>query len=478
MCSSLISISNNFAKRNYGHTFAVKVSADSVTWLAVIASVYFVISTFEPTYIELTTETSVSKKFWRVLQNITSLGQVSGSRQYQLFSWKALCIALLLIVASSSFHRFLKFQIICIMWLAGSITYAFALYGNILSLPPRAIAQLWIVGGSCYLAGGLLAVSTPNSLLRDIPYVSHSILHNLHHLINHSNAQILCTFKETFEKIYQIQNIIAALDELVAARSYFQPQELDDSFSGIDDISNVSIMTDVLNDPKAMKSPLHRRMRSDHHTSIIGSGFNGHKRTPSSPAVLVGFRFPTINEDDTLQSRTLFDSVTQFNTYGGVQEESIFLGKDILITKHCNALSEHEQDGYIMYTSLGTTCDFDTFVHVLNDMVNVKVDNVTEKVASEKKESSIFIKTCKALMTFPSFYTSLLYAIAGAFYTIGALNTGLSVLSVQNLYLSASCLYLGGSACSLHQAIIVANREWNLSQSSRCALQKMLFFDE
>lgn len=389
----------------------------------------------------------------------------------QLFA-EYIVLLLLLIVAPSNFYRFLKFQIICIMWLAGSIAYAFALYGNVFSLPPTVIAQLWIVGGSCYLAGGTLAVSTTNSFLSARPSITHTTF------INYSCIQILCAFKDTFEKISQIQDVIVAIDKIVDDRSNFQPQEICESFSCLDDFSHVSVMTDALDHPKLIKSSLHRRMRSDHHIPIIGNGFNNHRRTPSSPAVLIGLTFPTINEDDTLQSRTLFDTVTPFNVCGGVEEELNFLGKDILVTERGNSISEHEKDGYAIYTSIGRTCDFDTFVHVLNGMVNVKTDRVSEKIALEEKKHFLFLKTCKTLLTLPSFYTSVLYAIAGAFFTIGALNTGLSGSSVQNLYLLASCLYLCGSACSLHQAIIGASQEWNLSQSSRYALQKMVFFDK
>jgi hypothetical protein len=75
------------------------------------------------------------------------------------------------------------------------------------------------------------------------------------------------------------------------------------------------------------------------------------------------------------------------------------------------------------------------------------------------------------------FCIAILYTVAGIFFTIGAIDTGLPGDVVQNMFLSGSCIYVCAGVFCLYQQWKFARSSWHTLQSVVLALQQYTFLE-
>ena len=242
------------------------------------------------------------------------------------------------------------------------------------------------------------------------------------------------------------------------------------------------------------KAILHRRLGSDPIVALADGGFLvRHNRSPTCPTFML--REVDIQFDPQNAEKASLRTLDTEQLTGSIEESAFdakpIIGRDILVEEARSDLlvtsGQCQMNCCEVYASLGGQINLDMFIQVLYD-INPNGNNKIQltdicRYVSENSRSELHryrllrhLSVCRTLLSSLSFYIAIMYTIAGAFFTIGACgNTGLSNFKIQNMFLSASCLYLCGSAYSLCQAWKDANAEWANLQFSRLALQHTAF---
>ena len=131
-----------------------------------------------------------------------------------------------------------------------------------------------------------------------------------------------------------------------------------------------------------------------------------------------------------------------------------------------------------LYASLSETeksVDVDLFLHVLNDLyANDQIVSLREQFVTKTSNLRLY----QEILTSTGFYIALAYTVAGLLFTIGAIDTGLSVSVVQNMFLSGSCIYASGGAFCLFQQWKAARFSWHTLKSVAVALEQYTFSKE
>ncbi len=121
-----------------------------------------------------------------------------------------------------------------------------------------------------------------------------------------------------------------------------------------------------------------------------------------------------------------------------------------------------------VYASLSLSdadINLDAFVQVLlQEQFANKVDNHN-------------LKLCQEIAMSSSFCIAALYTVAGALFTIGAIDAGFTHDTAQNIFLSGSCFYFCGSSFVLFKQWKAARTSWDSLQSVISALKQYTFQD-
>ncbi len=118
-----------------------------------------------------------------------------------------------------------------------------------------------------------------------------------------------------------------------------------------------------------------------------------------------------------------------------------------------------------LYASLSSDApiNLDVFVQVLfHEQFANTVDNHN-------------LKLCQEIAISSSSCIALLYIVAGALFTIGAIDAGFTHDAVQNIFLSGSCIYFCAGSFGLFKQWKAARSSWDSLQSVVSALQQYTF---
>jgi len=178
-------------------------------------------------------------------------------------------------------------------------------------------------------------------------------------------------------------------------------------------------------------------------------------------------------QDTEYESNTL-DTELMTQSTGSIGAGPI-IGKDMLSLDGSDSLlpgRRFQIDCQELYNYLEGPINIDVFVHAVQAIIQDRTSTAVHfsEYATETWWISSHIKAVQKLVMLPSFYIAIMYAVAGALFTDGAYDYKMPKSTVQNMFLMASSLYLGGSTYSLYKAWKTTNNEWYLFHSCRLAL--------
>ena len=136
-----------------------------------------------------------------------------------------------------------------------------------------------------------------------------------------------------------------------------------------------------------------------------------------------------------------------------------------IMEQHVYSPSPSYDDVYASLSLSDAPINIDVFVQVLlKEQCANKVDNHN-------------LKLCQEIAMSSSFCIAALYTVAGALFTIGAIDAGFTHDTIQNIFLSGSCLYFCGSSFVLFKQWRTARSSWDSLQSVISALKRYTFQD-
>ena len=196
----------------------------------------------------------------------------------------------------------------------------------------------------------------------------------------------------------------------------------------------------------------------------------GHKISPSCPE----YQFKSLSVT-TCETQSLTDT-----DYTNIDDQisilTTFLGKDIDLARElkCKAYSQqHCLDALVSFVM--DQPDLEGSFRVIEQLS--KSEAIDTTTISQLSPDKTLNETRRSAFTkqfyLPTFYISIFYSVAGFLFTISELPLGFTSSTLQNIYLTGSCLYFCGSIGILYRAWVDVCNEWHQLEHSRMTLHNM-----